>query len=118
MSENSRNMLNKLIDECDMKSLKHTSTDTPDYRFFVNVGKNSKSNYCLIKLKTREDVIKVHLRTDGYRIIENENIEVYKLEKHNYNGKEWYEAILESEKQIEGLIDYIVQVRREHVKNL
>lgn len=118
MSEHSRNLLNRLIDECDIKSLKHTSTNTPDYRLFVNVGTKSKLNYCLIKLMTREDIIKFHLRTDGYRIIENQNIEVHKLEKHNYNGREWYEALLKSEDQIDSLIDYIVQVRNNHVKSL
>jgi len=116
MSANSRNLLNILIDECERKSLKQTSTETPDYRFFVYVGTNSKSNYCLIKLNT--DLIKIHLRTDGYNIIRRDNVAVNKLERCSYNGDEWYEIILESEEQIGAIIDYIVQVRREHVKSL
>lgn len=111
MSYNSQVILKKLIDECDKKKLTHTSTDTPDYRLFIeHGGKNGKINYCLVKLNTREDLIKIHLRTDGYKIIENDTLKIYKLEKHNYNGREWHEVRLKSEIEIETLVDYIMQV--------
>ena len=75
MSLNSQTLLSKLIVECDKRSLDHFSTDTPDYRFFIeHSGKNRKLNYCLIKLKAREDIIKVHLRTDGYSILQNDKV--------------------------------------------
>ncbi|MBK5242065.1 hypothetical protein [Clostridium sp.] len=113
MSLNSQVILSKLIVECDQKLLNHNSTDTPDYRFFIeHTGKNSKLNYCLIKLKTREDLIKIHLRTDGYNILQNDKVKVYRLDKHTYNGKEWYEVILKSEEEIEIVVDYIMQVYR------
>ena len=111
MSLNSQIILNKLIDECDKKSLNHISTDTPDYRFYIeHTGKNSKLNYCLIKLKTREDIIKVHLRTDGYNILQNDKVKANKLDKHNYNGNEWYEVIFKSEAEIDVVVDYLIQV--------
>ena len=113
MSYNSQMLLNKLIVECDKKLLTHTSTDTPDYRIFIeHAGKNSKLNYCLIKLKTREDLIKIHLRTDGYKILQNDKLRVNRLDRHNYNGKEWCEVTLKSEKDIELAVDYIMQVYR------
>lgn len=41
MSLNSQTVLRKLIVECDKRSLNHISTDTPDYRFYIEYsGKN------------------------------------------------------------------------------
>ncbi len=37
MSINSKSILSKLIVECDKKSLNHISTDTPDYRLFIEL---------------------------------------------------------------------------------
>ncbi|MCB2291347.1 hypothetical protein LGK97_16595 [Clostridium sp. CS001] len=113
MSINSQNILNKLIYEVDKKSLNHMSTDTPDYRFYVNhSGKNVKHNYCLIKLKTREDLIKIHFRTDGYSILQDNKVKANKLDKNPYNGNEWYEVILKNEYEIEIVVDYLMQVYR------
>ncbi len=52
------------------------------------------------------------MRTDSYKILQNDKVVANKLENHPYNGKEWYEVILKKEEDIETIINYIMQVYR------
>lgn len=99
-SDELKKLFNSLINQINLLGIENFSTDTPDYRL------KKKYNFGLITFISSEGTIRIHLRVDDLNI-SSFSSKIRRIEKHNYNGREWIEIKISDEKMIEETIDII-----------